>query len=190
MKAVLKDAGFSERQIEKKIDALIEGGLLDSEAEDALDVIRRKNADAINQTAKQRQEQEAKLIEDNKKFVKSVEDYIDGLKDVRGIPITKEQKANLKKYLLVFDKEDGMTGYQRDHAKSVAPLVESAFITQNSVTLLKAAESKGSSDALSKLQSVLQAKKVSGTQGNNRSSDGGDLSLWLKQAAVLSGRRA
>ena len=190
IRSVLKDAGFSERQIEKKIDSYIESETLDTEAEDALDIIKRRNAKMANDSAKLKKERDEQQMVEQQKLFKSIEDYIDNMKDVRGIPVTKEQVKGLKDYLFKVDKNDNMTGYQRDFNKSIGNLVESAFFTQNKETILRAAQSKGSSDAISKLKSVLKSNKMSGTQGNNRGSVDDSLSPWLKQAAALSRRAA
>jgi hypothetical protein len=131
------------------------------------------------------------MVEQQRELFKTIETSIDNMKDIRGIPVTKEQLADLKAYLFKVDKNTGMTGYQKDFNDNVGNLIESAFFTKNKTTLLKAAESKGSSDAISKLKSVLNSnKKISGTQGGNRGSGEDLLAPWLKQAAALTGRAA
>jgi len=190
VRLVLKDAGFSDKQIEKKIDTYIENETLAEEADDALDILKRKNAKNVEASIKARKEDDARMVQEQQKLFQSIEQYIDDMKDVRGISITKEQKKEMKDYLFKVDKKDGMTGYQRDYGKNIGNLVESAFFTKNGNALLKAAESKGSSDAISKLKSVLKTNKISGTQQRDRQDAKSDVSAFLRQAAALSGRAA
>lgn len=190
IRGVLKDAGFSDRQIDRKIDSYIENDTLDEELNDALDILKRKNAKGIEESIKEKRRIEAENEAAQKKLFNDINTYIDSMTSVRDIPITKEQAKNLKDYLLKFDK-DGMTGYQREFGKSISNIVESAFFTQNKTSLLKAAQSKGSSDAMSKLKSVLKTNnKMAGTQGGNRNDQQGGFEQWIKQAAALTGRKA
>ena len=190
VRAVLKDSGYSDRQIDRKIDSFIESDTLDEELNDALDILKRKNAKNVEETIKEKRRAEAESIEANKRMLNDISSYIDNMTTIRDIPVTKEQAKNLKDYLLKFDK-DGMTGYQRDFGKTVANIVESAFFTQNKASLLKAAQSKGSSDAMSKLKSVLKTNnKMAGTQGGNRNNSPESFDMWIKQAAALTGRKA
>lgn len=188
VRTVLRDAGFSDKQIEKKIDSYIENDTLDDEALDAADIVKRKNAKNVEGVIKAKKAEEARQIKEQEELYNSIEDFIDNMKDVRGIPITADQKKNAKEYFFKVDKKTGITGYQRDFG--VKNLVESIFFTQNGNALLKAAESKGSSDAISKLKSVLKTNKIAGTQQNNRQGQGDSLAPWLAEAAALSGRAA
>lgn len=189
IRQVLTDAGFSEKQIERKIDSYIENGTLEEEAQDALDIIKSKKAKSVESAAKAKREAEAAAIKEQRDFIKSIETHIDGLTNVRGIPVTKEQAKNLKDYLLKVDKKDGLTAYQRE-SNSIESLIEAAFISQNKTTLLKAAESRGSSEALSKLQSLLKSKQSVSGSGVSQQGVSDELAPWLKQAAALTGRRA
>lgn len=190
IRGVLKDAGFSDSQIDRKIDSYIENDTLDEELNDALDILKRKNAKKIEDDIKARREEAEAEAESQRKLFNDINTYIDSMTSIRDIPVTKEQARNLKEYLLKFDK-DGMTAYQRDFSKSISNLIESAFFTQNKAALIKAAQSKGSSDAMSKLKSVLKTNnKMAGTQNNNRGGSDDGLDAWIKQAAALTGREA
>lgn len=190
VRVVLKDAGFSDRQIDRKIDSYLENDTLDEELNDALDILKRKNAKNIEESIKDKRRIEAENDAAQKKLFNDINSYIDSMTSIRDIPVTKEQAKNLKDYLLKFDKE-GMTGYQRDFGTSISNIIESAFFTQNKTSLLKAAQSKGSSDAMSKLKSVLKTNnKMAGTQGGNRNDSGDGFDQWIKQAAALTGRKA
>jgi hypothetical protein len=190
VRGVLKDAGFSDRQIDRKIDSYIENDTLDDEVNDALDILKRKNAKNIEESIKEKRRADAENEAAQKKLLVDINNYIDSMTTIRDIPVTKEQAKNLKDYLLKFDK-DGMTGYQRDFSKSISNIIESAFFTQNKTSLLKAAQSKGSSDAMSKLKSVLKTNnKMAGTQGGNRNNSSEGFDQWIKQAAALTGRKA
>lgn len=190
IRSVLKDGGFSDAQIDRKIDSYIENDTLDEELNDALDIIKRKNAKKAEDDIKARREAEAAEAEAQKRLFSDINNYIDSMTSIRDIPVTKDQAKNLKDYLLKFDK-DGMTAYQRDFSKSISNLIESAFFTQNKAALIKAAQSKGSSDAMSKLKSVLKTNnKMAGTHNNNRGGSDDGLDAWIKQAAALTGRKA
>jgi hypothetical protein len=187
IKTVLKDAGFSEKQIERKIDLYIENETLASEAEDALDILKRKNVAKAEENATQQRKAIEKQQEDDRQFFVSLNKYIDDLKEVGGIPVTPEQRKDLKDYMFKVDQKDGMTGYQRDSIASHSLLVDSAFFARNRKSFVRAAEGKGSSDALSKFQAALKQKTVSGAQRQQAPEKGESLSAFLKQAAMLRG---
>ena len=68
--------------------------------------------------------------------------------------------------------------------------VESAFFTQNMTALIKGAESKGGSDAVSKFKSALKTKNIPGK--GSQSQQGGDsaLDMLLKGFGQATGRVA
>lgn len=187
---LLKESGFSDQQISRKIDSYIEHETLDQEAADALDIVKARNAKNVNDKIAQRKAAAEAAEVASKEFVKNVSKYIDDMVDVRGIPVTKEQKAALKQYLLVFNEKDGMTGYQKDFDESVAPIVESAFFTQNRKALIKSAESKGASDAVSKFKSALKTNKIPGKSTQGQGDDNNALAMLLKGFEKTTGRAA
>lgn len=187
---VLTDAGFSKEKISKKIEKYLENDTIDEEARDALGVLSEKrNA----QLAKKVEEEKRIKVEREKeavKFFSSVEEEIKKLTHIRGIKLTQEQQKELISYCLKPDKTDGLTGFQRDYAKSpVLNFVESAFFTKYATAALKAAEGAGSSSALEKFKATLKQTKMSGNSQRQSSSGSGSVDQFIKMASAFSGRK-
>ena len=186
---VLAEAGFSRETIIKKIDKYIENDTLDDEAHDALGVIANKRNEAAKRRAEERKAAEAAREADAKQFFKNVESEIINLKEVRGIKITKAQTKELMDYCLKVDKSDGLTGYQRDYAKSpVSNFIESAFFTKYGTAMIKAAEGAGSSSAVEKFKQSLKNQKISGNT-KVKSNPKEEMADWVKLASAFTGRK-
>ena len=188
---VLADAGFSKDKIEKKIEKYLENDTLDEEAKDALGVLAEKRNALVKERAEQTKIARETREREVKEFFKSVESEISKLTEVRGIKLTPAQIKELKDYCLVVDKKDGLTGFQRDYAKSpVTNFIESAFFTKYAQKALSAARSAGTSSALDKFKSSLQQNKMAGRGGIPGNPKKGDsVDQFVKLASALSGRK-
>lgn len=178
----LKEKGFSNTQIDKKLTKYEDAGLLEDEAEDALEALRE-----IKQTKKQQllQEQEnaAKAAKKHQQdYFNSVVNEIKGMDSIRGVKIPEKDKKTLLEYIFKADAE-GQTGFQKDWSKSVKNLLESAYFTMKGDTLLKAAKNEGSSDAINRFKNSLNRTGVS-RKTKKQESTSGD-TLWNSFARQL-----
>ena len=147
VKMLLTEKGFSEKQIAKKIEKYEDAGILEDEAEDALEAMKD-----IEQTKKE-------LVSE-----------INAMDNIRGIKIPEKDKKALLTYIFKADA-NGKTQYQKDYQKSVKNLIESAYFTMKGDTLLDTAKKMGTSSAIKNLKQSLRSTGVSkGTKRINTTS--------------------
>ena len=102
--------------------------------------------------------------------------------NIRGIKIPEKDKKVLLEYIFKPDA-DGMTRFQKDWSKSVKNLLESAYFTMKGDTLLKAAKSEGSNNAISKFKNSLSKTGVS--RKTNKQDNTSTESMWNSFARRL-----
>ena len=160
---LLKANGYTDEQINNKIDRYESADMLEEEAEDALSrlkVIKQQETERLQQqqeAAMKRQQEETKA------FYDTMYKDISGLTNIRGINIPKEDRKQLFDYIFKQDA-DGLTQYQKDfNANMVNNLIESAYFTMKGDTLLGNAKKNGQTSAANKLRTMLrhQAKNHS-----------------------------
>ncbi len=177
VKALLKAKGFSEKQIDKKISKYEDAGLLEDEAEDAVEDLKQIREEQKEQLLAQQKKQYAEYQKRQQTFYNNVVDEIKGLDNIRGISIPEKDKRVLINYILKPDA-DGKTQYQKDYAKGgVKNLIESAYFTMNADKLLEAAKRAGNNSAIDKLKRSLNSTSInSRSKQINRNSD--DSTVW------------
>lgn len=160
VKQLLKEKGFSDKQINKKIEKYIDAGLLEDEAQDALEDLKE-----INQQKKEQLLQEQKRAYDNyvkqqRVFYNNVVDEIKNLDNIRGIAIPEKDKRVLIDYILKPDT-DGMTKYQKDYRKGgIKNLIESAYFTMNADKLINSAKREGNNSAVERFKHSLKNTSI------------------------------
>lgn len=172
VKQLLKEKGFSSARIDKMIAKYEDAGILEDEAEDAIEDLKEI-----------KQQQKEKLLADQKKqyetykaqqqqFYTNVVDEIKGLKNIRGIAIPEKDKKVLIDYILKPDT-DGKTKYQKDYAKGgVRNLIESAYFTMNADKLIEAAKKEGNNSAIDRFKNSLKTSSIGGkSKQTQRTSD-------------------
>lgn len=163
LREYLAYTGLNETQINRKISKYDDAGLLEDEAEEALEYLQEIKAEEQQQLLVEQQKQAAAVKEQQQAFYKNVVNEIDGLKDIRGINIPKEDKKELQQYLFKVEA-DGKTKYQKDYSKSVKNLIESAYFTMKGDALLNSAKKSGETSAVKKLKQTLNSTKVGGSK--------------------------
>lgn len=178
-KRVVRDylayTGLNESQINRKLSKYEEAGLLEDEAEEALEHLQTVKEAEQKQLLANQQKEADEFKETQRKFYTSVVTEIENLKDIRGINVPKEDLKNLKDYLFKVEG-DGKTRYQKDYSKSVKNLIESAYFTMKGDALIKSAQKSGETSAVKKLKNTLTTTKISSSKhGMN---DGETAPVW------------
>lgn len=158
VRELLAAKGFNEKQIARKIEKYEDAGILEDEAEDALEAMKdiaEEKGTAISATKKENEQR----VERQQRFVDDVVTNIKSLKDIRGIAIPEKDKKALLNYIFKADA-DGLTQYQKDYSKSVKNLIESAYFTMKGDTLLDTAKKIGTSSAIKTLKQSLKTRVV------------------------------
>ena len=153
----LKNKGYSEARIAKTIERYEDSGILDEEAEDALESINEYKEKTKEKLLKEQEEYNAQLKEQKRLYIKGVEDTITKMDSVRGVAISKAEKAKLMDYIFKVDS-DGMTAYQKDYAKSHKNLIEAAYFTMKGDSFVQQVQQKANSEAARRLKEKLADK--------------------------------
>ena len=154
IKEFLKEKGFTQKQIEKKLSKYEDAGLLEDEATDALEALRDiKTARKEELLAKQ--EKSAREAEkQQREFFNNVVTEIKSMDSIYGIDVPEKDKRVLLEYIFKPDA-NGVTRYQRDYAKSLKNLITSAYFTMKGDTLIDIAKKKGKKDAIDNFKNTL-----------------------------------
>ena len=184
VKMLLKEKGFSSKQIEKKISKYEDAGLLEDEAQDAIEDLKEIREQRKEQLLKEQKKAHEQYQEQQRTFYTNVVDEIKGLKNIRGIAIPEKDKKVLIDYILKPDA-DGRTKYQKDYAKGgVKNLIESAYFTMNADKLLEAAKREGNNKAVERFRNSLKSTSVSSKSKQTQTSSS-DEPIWFSAARKL-----
>lgn len=178
----LKLSGYSDEQIDKKIERYEDADMLEDEATDAIE--RLKEHQQL-QLQHQQEEQEALRIQQQQQaqqFVTDLNNTINSLDSIRGIAIPKQDRKALFDYITKVDAS-GMTQYQKDfNANMTENLIESAYFTMKGDALIGEAKRTGQTTAAEKLRKMLryQTKNHSSFNIDDKKRSVADIaSRWL-----------
>ena len=184
VKLLLKEKGFSSKQIEKKLSKYEDAGLLEDEAQDAIEDLKEIREQRKEQLLKEQKKQYDAYQEQQRTFYNNVVDEIKGLNNIRGIAIPEKDKRVLIDYILKPDA-DGRTKYQKDYAKGgVKNLIESAYFTMNADKLLEAAKREGNNKAVERFRNSLKSTSVS-SKSKQAQTGSNDEPIWFSAARKL-----
>jgi chemotaxis protein histidine kinase CheA len=110
VKEFLKEKGFNAKQIEKKLSKYEDAGLLEDEAEDALEALKEIKEQKKQQLLKDQENQAKAAAKRQQEYFNSVVNEIKGMDDIRGIKIPEKDKKALLEYIFKPDAE-GKTQY-------------------------------------------------------------------------------
>lgn len=182
LKEFLKEKGFNNKQIDKKLTKYENAGLLEDEATDALEALRDIREQKKQQLLEEQEKSAKELKKRQQDYFNSVVTEIKGMDNIRGIKIPQKDKQALLEYIFK-PTADGKTQYQKDYSKSVKNLLESAYFTMKGDTLLKAAKSEGSTAAINKFKNSLSKTGVS--RKTRRQDNTSTESMWDSFARQL-----
>ena len=170
VRQLLTEKGFTDKQIARKIEKYEEAGILEDEAEDALESMKEITEKKKEQLLEQQRIDHEKAVERQQTFFNDVVGEIKAMDSVRGIKIPEKDKKALLTYIFKADA-NGKTQYQKDYSKSVKNLIESAYFTMKGDTLLDTAKKMGTSSAIRNLKQSLRSTGVSKSKKVNTTSN-------------------
>lgn len=182
LKEFLKEKGFSSKSIEKKLQKYADAGLLEDEAEDALEALKEIKEQKKEQLLADQKKQYEEQAKRQQEFFNTVISEIKGLDNIRGIKIPEKDKKTLMDYMFKPDS-DGVTKYQKDYAKNPKNLIESAYFTMKGDALINIAKKEGNKNAFDKFKSNLKSSNVSKKSNKEIRSDSDN--IWSKLAQQL-----
>ena len=183
VRELLAAKGFNEKQITRKIEKYEDAGILEDEAEDALEAMKDIAKERKEQLLAQQKKENEQRVERQQRFVDDVVTNIKSLKDIRGIAIPEKDKKALLNYIFKADA-DGLTQYQKDYSKSVKNLIESAYFTMKGDTLLDTAKKIGTSSAIKTLKQSL--KNTGSSKNSKKVHTSSPNSIWSIAARSLN----
>lgn len=183
VRELLAAKGFNEKQIARKIEKYEDAGILEDEAEDALEAMKDIAEERKEQLLAQQKKENEQRVERQQRFVDDVVTNIKSLKDIRGIAIPEKDKKALLNYIFKADT-DGLTQYQKDYSKSVKNLIESAYFTMKGDTLLDTAKKIGTSSAIKTLKQSL--KNTGSSKNSKKVHTSSPNSIWSIAARSLN----
>lgn len=182
VKILLTEKGYNEKQIARKIEKYEDAGILEDEAEDALEAMKEIEETKKEQLLEDQRKQHEQMVARQQKFVDDVVGEINAMKDVRGIKVPEKDKKALLAYIFKADA-NGKTQYQKDYSKSVKNLIESAYFTMKGDTLLDTAKKMGTSSAIKNLKQSLRSTGVS--KGTRRINTNSSNSIFSRAVQLL-----
>lgn len=184
VKQLLKEKGFSTKKIDKLVSRYEEAGLLEDEAQDALEDLKEIKEEKKKQLLEDQKKAYREQIQRQQQFYDNVVSEIKGLKNIRGITVPEKDKKVLMDYILKPDT-DGKTKYQKDYAKGgVKNLIESAYFTMNADKLIEAAKREGNNSAIDKFRRSLKSSSIT-TKSRKQATSSDDDPIWFSAARQL-----
>ena len=184
VKQLLKEKGFSTKKIDKLVSRYEEAGLLEDEAQDALEDLKEIKEERKKQLLEDQKKAYREQLQRQQQFYDNVVSEIKGLKNIRGITVPEKDKKVLMDYVLKPDT-DGKTKYQKDYAKGgVKNLIESAYFTMNADKLIEAAKREGNNSAIDKFRRSLKSSSIT-TKSRKQATGSDDDPIWFSAARQL-----
>lgn len=184
VKQLLKEKGFSTKKIDKLVSRYEEAGLLEDEAQDALEDLKEIKEERKKQLLEDQKKAYREQLQRQQQFYDNVVSEIKGLKNIRGIIVPEKDKKVLMDYILKPDT-DGKTKYQKDYAKGgVKNLIESAYFTMNADKLIEAAKREGNNSAIDKFRRSLKSSSIT-TKSRKQATGSDDDPIWFSAARQL-----
>lgn len=184
VKQLLKEKGFSTKKIDKLVSRYEEAGLLEDEAQDALEDLKEIKEERKKQLLEDQKKAYREQLQRQQQFYDNVVSEIKGLKNIRGITVPEKDKKVLMDYILKPDT-DGKTKYQKDYAKGgVKNLIESAYFTMNADKLIEAAKREGNNSAIDKFRRSLKSSSIT-AKSRKQATGSDDDPIWFSAARQL-----
>lgn len=154
VRMLLKEKGFNAKQIDKKISKYEDAGLLEDEAQDAIEDLKEIREEKKKQLLEDQQKQAKLAQRKQQEFFNNVMNEIKGMDNIYGIAIPEKDKKALLEYIFKPNSQ-GVTKYQEDYAKSLKNLVTSAYFTMKGDNIINIAKKEGKKDAIDNFKNSL-----------------------------------
>ena len=181
----LIEKGFTKEQVARKVSKYEDADILDEEAKEAVEELKVIKEERNKELLEAQKKAQSDAAAAQQEFYGNVVKEIEGLDDIRGIKIPKEDKKELMRYIFEVES-DGRTRYQKDYLKSNKALIESAYLQMKGDKLLSNAKKAGETAAVDRFRKTLESTKIGGTK---RSIDTGSATpLWALASKQLINR--
>lgn len=156
IRELLRSNGYTEEQINNKIDRYESADMLEEEAEDALSRLKVIKQQETARLQQQQEAQRAQQEEQNRAFFNDVNNQIKNLTSIRGVAVPQADRKALFEYIFKTDA-NGVSQYQKDFNKNLTKnLIESAYFTMRADAFVNEAKKTGETTAAQKLRQMLR----------------------------------
>lgn len=154
VRMLLKEKGFSSTRIDKMITKYEDAGILEDEAQDAIEDLKEIKESKKKQLLEEQQKHAQAVKRQQQDFFNNVMNEIKGMDSIYGIAIPEKDKKALLEYIFKPNSK-GVTKYQEDYAKSLKNLVTSAYFTMKGDSIITIAKKEGKKDAIDNFKNTL-----------------------------------
>lgn len=177
VRMLLKEKGFNSNQIEKKISKYEDAGLLEDEAQDAIEDLKEIREEKKEQLLAAQEKRAKDVKRQQQEFFDNVLNEIKGMDNIYGISVPEKDKKALLEYIFKPNSR-GVTKYQEDYAKSLKNLITSAYFTMKGDSIINIAKKEGKKAALDNFKNTL-TKNTGVNKRSKRTIDNNDSnSIW------------
>lgn len=156
VRELMRHDGYTDEQINKKIQRYEDSDMLYEESEDALSRLKELRQKEVEEATRQQEELAKQQEEQSRQFFNTVSKDINELTNIRGIAIPKEDRKALFDYIFKVD-QNGQSQYTKDFNKNLSKnLIESAYFTMKADSLISSAKNAGETSAAEKLRKMLR----------------------------------
>ena len=182
LKEYLKTQGYNDTRIDRKLERYEDAGVLEEEAEEALEFLKDASSKNKERLLEEQETFARQQREEQQKYIDSVVKEINGITEIRGIKIPKEDKARLAEYMFKPDSS-GQTQYVKDFVKDPKNVIGAAYFTMKGDALLGAAKNEGNTKAMQRLKNSL--KSTGAGKNSKKITTSSSDSLWVTVARQL-----
>lgn len=154
VRMLLKEKGFSSTRIDKMITKYEDAGILEDEAQDAIEDLKEIKESKKKRLLEDQQKHAQAVKQQQQDFFNNVMNEIKGMDSIYGIAIPEKDKKALLEYIFKPNSK-GVTKYQEDYAKSLKNLVTSAYFTMKGDSIITIAKKEGKKDAIDNFKNTL-----------------------------------
>lgn len=182
LREMLKEKGYSDATIQKKLTKYEDAGILEDEALDAIDTLKELK----EQKKQQLLEQQKAFAEENSRrqqqYVNNVVGTLKSMDNIYGVKISDKDKARVLQFIFKPDA-DGRTAFQKKWSEDIKNLLQTAYFLMDGDRFTKAVEQQGSNKAVNRFKQQLNRTGVS--RRTNKQDNTSSESMWDSLTQVL-----
>ena len=181
LRELLKEKGFSDAQISKKLNKYEDAGILEDEAIDAVETLKEIKEQRKQQLLEDQKRYAAQQTQRQQQYVNNVVNTLKSMDNIYGVKISEKDKARVLQFIFKPDA-DGKTAFQKKWSEDVKNLLQTAYFMMDGEKFTKASEQKGSNAAVNRFKQQLNR---TGVRRTNKQDNTSTESMWDSLTQVL-----
>lgn len=181
LRELLKEKGFSDAQISKKLNKYEDAGILEDEAIDAVETLKEIKEQRKQQLLEDQKKYATQQAQRQQVYVNNVVNTLKSMDNIYGVKISEKDKARVLQFIFKPDA-DGKTAFQKKWSEDVKNLLQTAYFMMDGEKFTKASEQKGSNAAVNRFKQQLNR---TGVRRTNKQDNTSTESMWDSFTQVL-----